>query len=82
LFGLLITILWVLLPFAMFGMKPLLRELIAETCHSNNILQQRLPDLGRRPSAPSVPQPDAYKSALAEADEERRAARKAQGLST
>ena len=30
LFAILVLILWVLLPFAVFGMKPLLREILAE----------------------------------------------------
>lgn len=29
---------WTLLPFAMFGIKPLLRELIAETQETNRLL--------------------------------------------
>ena len=36
---------WVLLPVALIGTKPLLRQLIAETKRTNDLLE-RLPDLG------------------------------------
>lgn len=39
LLGLVLVIAWALLPFAMFGMKPLLRELIAETKRTNDLLE-------------------------------------------
>lgn len=43
LFVLVLLIAWVLLPFAMFGMKPLLRELIAETKRTNTLLERLAP---------------------------------------
>ena len=38
LLGMFVLIAWILLPFAMFGIKPLLRELIAATKESNRLL--------------------------------------------
>lgn len=38
LFLLILAILWILVPFAIFGIKPLLRELIAAQKHTNAIL--------------------------------------------
>src|SRR5262245_15452012 len=37
-FLIVLTILWIVLPFALFGTKPLLRELIAETKKTNAYL--------------------------------------------
>lgn len=34
-----LAIAWTLLPFAMFGLKPLLRDLLAETRRSNQLLE-------------------------------------------
>jgi hypothetical protein len=39
-FGTLVLILWVLLPFAMFGIKPLLKRLIEEQKKTNTLLAQ------------------------------------------
>lgn len=36
-----IIVAWVLLPFAMFGIKPLLRELLAEARHVRQLLQNQ-----------------------------------------
>ena len=36
--GLAIAIAWILLPFAMFGTKPLLKELIGEVRQTNKLL--------------------------------------------
>jgi hypothetical protein len=36
--GVVLVILWITLPFALFGTKPLLRELIAEVRRTNEIL--------------------------------------------
>lgn len=47
LFGLVLLIAWIALPFAMFGIKPLLRELIAATKETNKLLREakdRAPD--------------------------------------
>jgi len=41
LFGIVLTIAWIILPFALIGTKPLLRQLIAETRRTNELLQQR-----------------------------------------
>lgn len=40
LFAILILILWILVPFAIFGIKPLLRQLIAEQQRTNQLLFQ------------------------------------------
>lgn len=42
LFGFLIAVLWIILPFAMFGIKPLLRQLIREQRTTNALLKGRL----------------------------------------
>ena len=45
--GLVLLIAWIALPFAMFGIKPLLRELIAATKETNKLLREakeRAPD--------------------------------------
>ena len=39
LIGLLIAVLWILMPFAIFGTKPLLRTLIAEQKKTNKLLE-------------------------------------------
>ena len=41
-FGIVLSIAWIVLPFALIGTKPLLRELIAETKRTNELLRQRL----------------------------------------
>ena len=43
LFGLVLLMAWVALPFAMFGIKPLLRELITLTKESNRLLKEGTP---------------------------------------
>ena len=35
---------WVLLPFALFGVKPILRELLLEQKRTNALLQQAKPE--------------------------------------
>ena len=40
-FGVLLAIAWIILPFALIGTKPLLRELIAEVKRTNVLLEQR-----------------------------------------
>jgi hypothetical protein len=40
-FFLILAIAWIILPFALIGTKPLLRELIAETRRTNALLEQR-----------------------------------------
>lgn len=39
LFGVLLVVLWIALPFAVFGVKALLRELIAEVHRTNTLLE-------------------------------------------
>lgn len=36
-FGLILTVLWILVPFALFGIKPLLRELVVEQRRANEL---------------------------------------------
>ena len=38
--GFIIAVLWVLMPFAIFGTKPLMRELIAEQRRTNRLLEE------------------------------------------
>lgn len=47
--GVLIAILWILMPFAIFGSKDLLRQLIREQHKTNELLQAQL-DQGRAAS--------------------------------
>ncbi|HEY2819151.1 MAG TPA: hypothetical protein VGK44_18680 [Casimicrobiaceae bacterium] len=43
-FGIILAIAWIALPFALFGTKPLLRELIIEVRRTNALLErQRIP---------------------------------------
>lgn len=41
-FGIALVIAWIVLPFAVIGTKPLLRELIAETREVRNLLAQQV----------------------------------------
>jgi hypothetical protein len=41
LLGVFVLIAWILLPFAMFGIKPLLRDLIAATKETNRLLAEQ-----------------------------------------
>ena len=45
-FGVILAICWLVLPFALIGTKPLLRELIGEMKETNRLLGERLPNLG------------------------------------
>ncbi|MBO9716722.1 MAG: hypothetical protein J7507_07895 [Pseudoxanthomonas sp.] len=49
-FGLILTVLWILVPFALFGIKPLLRELIAEQRRANELAAR----IAATPPAPVV----------------------------
>jgi hypothetical protein len=42
-FGLILAIAWIILPFALIGTKPLLRQLIAEVHRTNALLERRGP---------------------------------------
>ena len=44
-FGVILSICWLVLPFALIGTKPLLRELIGEMKETNRLLGERLPNL-------------------------------------
>jgi len=39
--ALILIVCWVVLPFAVIGTKPLLRQILAETKRTNDILEQR-----------------------------------------
>jgi hypothetical protein len=41
LLGIFVLIAWILLPFAMFGIKPLLRDLIVATKETNRLLTEQ-----------------------------------------
>jgi hypothetical protein len=49
-----LVVLWIALPFALFGTKPLLRQLIAEQKRTNDLLDRRLPQF-RRPEPSDMP---------------------------
>jgi len=40
-FGVILAIAWIVLPLALIGTKPLLRQLIAEVQRTNSLLEQR-----------------------------------------
>ena len=40
-FGLILAVAWIILPLALIGTKPLLRQLIAEVQRTNSLLEQR-----------------------------------------
>jgi len=48
LFAVVLAVCWVILPFALIGMKPLLRQLIVEVRRNNELWNERLPAL-RKP---------------------------------
>lgn len=41
--GIVLAIAWILLPFAMFGMKPILRDILAEMKETNRLLTAARP---------------------------------------
>lgn len=45
--GVILAIAWIVLPFALIGTKPLLRQLINETHRTNALLEQRLTEVRR-----------------------------------
>ena len=45
-----LVVCWIVLPIAVIGTKPLLRQILAEQKRTNALLEQRLPDL--RPRSP------------------------------
>lgn len=52
-FILVLAVCWIVLPFAIIGTKPLLRELLAEQKRTNQLLSDRMPA-----TRPSTAQPD------------------------
>ena len=56
-FLLVLAICWIILPFALIGTKPLLRQLLAEMRRNNALLEQRFPDLRGRTNAIPPPGP-------------------------
>lgn len=48
--GLVIAVLWIFLPFAVFGLKDLVREVLAETRRTNELLKQ----INDRQAAPKL----------------------------
>ena len=80
LFLLLVGILWILVPFAVFGIKPLLRQLIAEQKRTNEALTRisqqihpiaiavvdRAPQAPAAPTLPPAPEPPADPRTLGE----------------
>lgn len=53
LLGLVISILWICMPFAIFGTKPILRELLAEQRKTNKLLAEAAERGRGRQPAPS-----------------------------
>jgi hypothetical protein len=43
--SLILAVCWIVLPFAVIGTKPLLRQILAEQRRMNSLLEQRLPNL-------------------------------------
>ncbi|AWH25762.1 hypothetical protein [Stenotrophomonas sp. YAU14D1_LEIMI4_1] len=43
LLGLVLTVLWIFVPFAIFGIKPLLQDILAELRRANAIAEARTP---------------------------------------
>jgi hypothetical protein len=41
-FGIILAAAWIILPLALIGTKPLLRQLLAETKRTNELLERRL----------------------------------------
>jgi len=41
-FALILTVLWILVPFALFGIKPLLRQILAEQRRGNELVAARI----------------------------------------
>jgi len=54
LLGLVLTLLWILVPFAIFGIKPLLQDILSELRRANAIAEARTPPLALgRPVPPA-----------------------------
>jgi hypothetical protein len=48
-FGLVLAVCWIVLPFALIGLKPLLRELIREQKRTNELLAKQTANADRSP---------------------------------
>lgn len=48
--GLFLSIAWIALPFAMFGIKPILRDLLKETRETNHLLRTQQMDAQKKGS--------------------------------
>lgn len=42
--GLVLLVVWIILPFAVFGVKPLLRSVLHELRRQNDLLERAFPD--------------------------------------
>lgn len=52
--GVVIAILWILMPFAIFGVKPLLTEILAEARETNKLLKGMQEQVARASIAPKI----------------------------
>lgn len=55
LLGLVIAVLWICLPFAVFGMKPLMHRILEEQQHTNRLLLEIRDHVARQAAATSAP---------------------------
>jgi len=53
-FGIVLAVAWIILPFAMIGTKPILREILAEQKRTNELLNTRLPVFRAQQLPPST----------------------------
>ena len=53
-FGIVLAVAWIILPFAMIGTKPILREILAEQKRTNELLNTRLPFFRAQQLPPST----------------------------
>mgnify|MGYP000479077672 CR=1 FL=1 len=49
--ALLVAVLWVLMPFAIFGTKPILRQILEQQQRTNQLLQQQIDNEKSRDAA-------------------------------
>ena len=66
--GLILTVVWIIVPFAIIGTKPLLRRLLMETQHANALLS-RIADQTKPLSSPLPPQPPQPRHGLSAMDD-------------
>jgi hypothetical protein len=53
-FGIVMTVCWTILPFAVIGTKPLLRQLLAEQRRTNDLLQAMSERSTQEPTLPLI----------------------------